>query len=95
MSRRENVGQPMNSGSVYTSTTTVTGGGGNSQPLFDGEPLNEICATVDGVPMWVTPFLIQDGDNINSRTTIYLNSAGQQLTGTILPVNPDQCADCQ
>lgn len=95
MSRRENVGQPMNHGSVFISTTTTTGGGGGtSNPLFDGEPLNEICATVDGVPMWVTPFLVVSAEAPSQRTTIYLDSAGQQLSGVVVPVDPENCSNC-
>lgn len=91
MSRGENIGQPMNHGSVFKSTTVVNGGGGSNVPLFDGEPLDEICADVNGVAMWVTPYIIQDASNQTQRTTIYLDSAGQQLTGTITATDPDNC----
>lgn len=95
MSRRcANNNSTLNNGSVFT-----TGGGSTTEPpvvmpSYDGEPLCEICALVDGVAMWVIPFICVDTETKES-TTIYLDSLGQEITGVVEAVDPKNCINCE
>ena len=57
------------------------------------EALCEVCALVDGEPMWVTPLIIVNGDTGVSTTT-YLDALGNVITGVVEAAGPDDCVAC-